>query len=60
QDNDARLGRITREQVASFIQRIPNWRRSQGHEVGQVDMNGYAAWLYDALGWQTPVSQPAP
>jgi RHS repeat-associated protein len=54
QDHDARLGRVTREQVESFIQRLPDWRRQTGNEVGQVDMQGYAAWLYDALGWQAP------
>ncbi len=58
QDHDSRLGRVTREQVESFIERFPDWRRRTGHEVGQVDMAGYAAWLYDALGWQIP-AQPA-
>ena len=58
QDHDIRLGRVTREQVESFIERLPDWRRRTGHEVGQVDMEGYAAWLYDALGWQIP-AQPA-
>jgi RHS repeat-associated protein len=60
QDHDPRLGRVTREQVESFIQRLPGWKRRAGSEVGHVDMQGYAAWLYDALGWQAPMPSSPP
>ncbi len=51
QDSDSRLGRETRAQVESFIQRIEDWRSQAGEIVGTVDMNGYSRWLEDTLGW---------
>ena len=51
QDEDARLGRPAREQVESFIIRAENWRRQDTDVVGNIDMQGYARWLEDTLGW---------
>lgn len=51
QDNDPRLGRTVREQVEAFIQRLPDWRSQSGDNVGLVDMQGYARWLEETLGW---------
>lgn len=51
QDHD-RLGALAREQTESLIQRNENWRWESGRNVGAVDMDGYARWLHDELGWQ--------
>lgn len=52
QDDHPRLGRRLREQTERLITRPDNWRSQAGVEVGIVDMDGYAQWLYDELGWQ--------
>ncbi|NLC35654.1 MAG: DUF2235 domain-containing protein, partial [Alcaligenaceae bacterium] len=51
QDDDPRLGRAARDQVETFIQRLPDWRSQAGDIVGLVDMQGYARWLEETLGW---------
>ncbi len=51
QDDHARLGRAQRATTEALITRIDNWRVSTAEEVGTVDMNGYARWLHDELGW---------
>lgn len=51
QDDHPRLGRAVREQTERLITRHENWRSQGGVEVGIVDMDGYAQWLYDELGW---------
>lgn len=52
QARHARLGREPRMQTESLIQRHKKWRSQGGPEVGVVDMDGYAQWLHDELGWQ--------
>ena len=51
QDDDARLGRSTREQVETFIRRVDAWRSQPEEKVGEVDMQGYSRWLGETLGW---------
>ncbi len=51
QDDDPRLGRNTREQTETFIERAKDWRRQDGERVGEVDMAAYARWLEETLGW---------
>jgi len=52
QNDHIRLGRGTRRQTESLIQREPDWERQSGSKVGVVDMDGYARWLQEELGWQ--------
>lgn len=52
QDDHPHLGRDRRTQTEPLIQRATNWRKEAGIEVGQVDMDGYARWLHDELGWE--------
>jgi len=59
QDDHARLGRAARDATEAFITRIDNWRRSDTADVGYVDMDGYADWLRDELGWQAPGARVA-
>lgn len=51
QDDHPRLGRTLREQTEQIIRRAPDWQSDAGVEVGTVDMDGYARWLRDELGW---------
>lgn len=51
QDDHPHLGRTSRTQTERFIERHDNWRREAGVEAGIVDMDGYAQWLHDELGW---------
>lgn len=51
QDEDARLGREARRQVESFISRAQEWRRQDSEVVGTIDMQAYARWLENTLGW---------
>ncbi|HLU78771.1 MAG TPA: DUF6531 domain-containing protein [Burkholderiaceae bacterium] len=51
QDDDPRLGRAAREQTEAFIHRIDEWRRQDTERVGTLDMQAYARWLEDTLGW---------
>ena len=52
QDDHPALGRDHRQTTETLITRYPNWRSRAGAAVGTVDMNGYAQWLRDELGWQ--------
>lgn len=52
QDQHTRLGRQSRTQAEGLIRRHHNWRSQAGSEVGLVDMDGYAQWLQEELGWQ--------
>ncbi|HEU0229126.1 MAG TPA: DUF2235 domain-containing protein [Burkholderiaceae bacterium] len=52
QDDLARLGRAPRAATEALITRTDNWRYLDIAEVGTVDMDGYARWLHDELGWQ--------
>ncbi|UHL63396.1 DUF2235 domain-containing protein [Paralcaligenes sp. KSB-10] len=52
QDDHPQLGRARREVTEQLIRRIQDWRRSDTTEVGSVDMDGYAQWLQNELGWQ--------
>lgn len=56
QNDHERLGRQPREQTEPLIVREENWLGSPDSAVGSVDMNGYARWLHDTLGWG---AQPA-
>lgn len=56
QDEDPRLGRAAREATEALIRRYEDWRRSEGTQVGEVDMQGYRQWLRDELGWFGPPS----
>src|SRR5690606_37037440 len=51
QDEDPRLGRAAREATEALIRRYEDWRRREGAQVGEVDMQGYRQWLRDELGW---------
>ena len=51
QSDHPRMGAAQREQVEAFIDRLPDWRSSSGDIVGEVDMDGYAKWLDETLGW---------
>ena len=51
QDDDSRLGRQTRQEVERFIARAADWRSADSEVVGEVNMDGYARWLEDVLGW---------
>ena len=51
QHNDERLGHEPRRQTENLILREPNWLHSDDNIVGTIDMNGYARWLHDVLGW---------
>lgn len=53
QDDHLRLGHAPRTATEAFITRVDNWRYLDTAEVGTVDMDGYARWLHDELGWQT-------
>ncbi|MGB6008298.1 phospholipase effector Tle1 domain-containing protein [Castellaniella sp.] len=50
QGADARLGAAQRQAFEAFIQRISLWELNAGAIVGQVDMQGYGAWLEAQLG----------
>lgn len=50
QDEHPRLGRRLRASAEALIARHDDWR-SRGSDVGVVDLDGYARWLYDELGW---------
>jgi RHS repeat-associated protein len=52
QDDHARLGREQRQATEALLTRRENWLTSASHEVADVDMDGYAQWLHDELGWQ--------
>jgi len=54
QDDHARLGREQREATEALIRRYDDWRSSESNEVGMVDMEAYARWLRDELGWLAP------
>ena len=51
QNEHPRLGAAQRERVEAFIKRLPDWRSGSGDIVGTVDMDGYAEWLHETLGW---------
>ncbi|MGB6243060.1 MAG: DUF2235 domain-containing protein [Castellaniella sp.] len=50
QGADPRIGAVQRQAFETFIQRISHWELNAGHVVGQVDMQGYGAWLETQLG----------
>lgn len=54
QDDHARLGRSQRDATEQFIERYDNWPSTPSSEVGTINMDGYAQWLHDELGWQAP------
>lgn len=50
QGADPRLGAAQRQMFETFIQRLSHWELNAGNVVGQVDMQGYGAWLESQLG----------
>lgn len=52
QDDHTHLGLAPRAATEALITRMDNWRYLEIAEVGTVDMDGYARWLHDELGWQ--------
>lgn len=46
------LGAEARRDTEALIARHADWRTRDGNAVGTVDMNGYARWLHDTLGWR--------
>lgn len=57
QDRHASLGQRQREATEALIQRYENWRSNDSEAVGTIDMEGYADWLRDELGWHAPPVQ---
>jgi len=51
-----RLGKMQRDVTEPLIRRNPGWQVQTSNEVGLVDMEGYARWLRDELGWQPPAT----
>lgn len=60
QDDHHRLGRAQRQATEALISRYEDWRRSDSSEVGTVDLDAYARWLYDELGWHAAPRQGPP
>ncbi len=52
QDDHERLGRRQRDITETLIARYDNWRQTSSRAVGHVNLDGYAQWLHDELGWQ--------
>src|SRR5690606_37387446 len=52
QDEHSRLGAERRAAAETLIARYESWRTRAGSAVGTVDMDGYARWLHDELGWR--------
>jgi len=57
QDDHHRLGRQQREATEALIDRYENWRSNDSDAVGTVDLDAYARWLHDELGWHAPPIQ---
>jgi RHS repeat-associated protein len=51
QQEHARLGEQPRKQTEQIIEREHDWLASADNIVGTIDMNAYARWLRDTLGW---------
>lgn len=51
QDEHHRLGRSQRLATEALINRYEDWRRNDSDQVGTVDLDAYARWLYEELGW---------
>ncbi|NYT83282.1 DUF2235 domain-containing protein [Alcaligenaceae bacterium] len=51
QDDHIRLGRRLRASAETLIARHDDWRSRESPEVGTVDLDGYAKWLHEELGW---------
>lgn len=60
QDDDARLGKTQREATEALIRRYDDWHGSGSDQVGTVDLEAYARWLHDELGWYAPPLQATP
>lgn len=56
QGKHASLGKQQRDATEALINRYENWRNNGQRAVGLVDMEGYARWLHDVVGWQAPPS----
>lgn len=54
QDEHPELGQKQRDQTEAFINRPEGWPAKGGIEAGTVDMDAYARWLHDELGWRAP------
>lgn len=51
QDEHANLGSAQRNATEALITRHEDWHGSGSDEVGIVDLEAYARWLHDELGW---------
>ena len=51
QEHEA-LGADVRRETEALIARHADWLTRHGNAVGTVDMDGYARWLHDTLGWR--------
>lgn len=60
QDDDARLGKTQREATEALIRRYDDWHGSGSDQVGTVDLDAYARWLHDELGWYAAPLQATP
>ncbi len=54
QGDDPLLGKKPRTETEAYIRRPDGWPRLSGPQAGEVDLDGYAQWLHDELGWQSP------
>lgn len=60
QDDHARFGRTQREATEALIKRYEDWHGSGSNQVGEVDLDAYARWLHDELGWHAAPLQDTP
>ena len=56
QEDHESLGGRQRTITEALIHRYDGWRYRLSREVGRVDLQGYAKWLRDELGWQAAPS----
>ncbi|WP_397474629.1 phospholipase effector Tle1 domain-containing protein [Pusillimonas sp.] len=60
QDEHARLGSAQRDATEALIKRYEDWHGSGSDQVGTVDLEAYARWLQDELGWHAAPLQATP
>jgi len=60
QDDHSRLGRSQRDATEALIKRYQDWHGSGSNQVGEVDLDAYARWLNDELGWHAAPLQDTP
>lgn len=60
QNDHSRLGRSQRDATEALIRRYEDWHGSGSSQVGEVDLDAYARWLHDELGWHAAPLQDTP